>query len=79
MDEKLNEEFQHIKFSPEVVQMFEAILKRDDVHRQILKFIARKRQEKENVSILQLIENIKTNRRVKILNKKDSTTNNKKH
>jgi len=70
LDKELNEEFKHIKFPDEVVQMFRGILEKDEVHINILSFIITKQTLKENVSILQLVENIQTERRVKIPNKK---------
>lgn len=70
VDKELHESFINVKFPEEIVQLFKSILEKDEVHHDILSFIASKQKEKEKLSVLQLIENIETERRVKVQKKK---------
>jgi len=71
MDKDLSELYLKTPFSAEVVQMFAAILSKDDVNRSILFYIAKKNNQNEKVSIIQLTEDIRTTRRVKVQQKKE--------
>lgn len=70
MDKDLFQQYEKVHFSPEQVRMFASILEKDEVHRLILRYIGAMHGRGKQVSINDLIQNIRIERRVQVTEKK---------
>lgn len=68
MDFVLNKKYERITFDDVIVNMFAEILSKDEVYWKVLLYIASATKKNKDTTIISLIENIKIERRVKVIN-----------
>lgn len=73
MDEKLNSQFENIKFSDEQCELFTEIFSQDVANMKVLFFIAQCKSKKQ-VTVKSISENVKIERRYGVKNFKGSVT-----
>ncbi|MFJ7954308.1 hypothetical protein ACIQZG_22660 [Lysinibacillus sp. NPDC096418] len=74
MEEKLNSQFKHIDFTDEQCKLFTEIFSQDETNRKVLFYIAQCEQQNKQVTVKNICENVKIERRFGNKNHRGSVT-----